>query len=183
MAYWPAAWASPPWPSVPVARGTSAPSASLRVGTAAHADLIRVGAGRTLGGLHGLAQERVAVHALERELAEDALAVRVHADNLARGDLAEEDLLRQRVLDLALECAAQRSRTEHGVVTLLGEQASWPHPTGSIAMSLSRMRSSRRATMRSTIWMISSWVSLREHHHVVDAVEELRLEVLLEPCR
>ena len=37
-------------------------------------------------------------------------------------ELGEEDLLGQGVLDLALDGAAQRARTEHGVVALLGEQ-------------------------------------------------------------
>ena len=39
-----------------------------------------------------------------------------------RTELAEQDLLRQRVLDLALDRAAQRPRTEHRVVTPLAQQ-------------------------------------------------------------
>ena len=47
-------------------------------------------------------------------------------------------------------------------------------------MSLSLSRSSTRASMRSTIWRISSWRQLVEDDDVVDAVEELGAEVLLE---
>ena len=43
-------------------------------------------------------------------------------DVLAGQELGVEDLLGQGVLDLALDGAAQRTRTEHGVVALLGEQ-------------------------------------------------------------
>src|SRR3954465_4345631 len=46
----------------------------------------------------------------------------VAENDLAGLQLAVEDLLREDVLDVALDRPAQRSGTEHGVVTLLGEQ-------------------------------------------------------------
>src|SRR5215210_2772899 len=51
-----------------------------------------------------------------------ALAGRIDQDDLTGAHLAEEDLLGQDVFDLALDGAAQRPGTEHGVVALLGEQ-------------------------------------------------------------
>src|SRR5689334_1943814 len=62
-----------------------------------------VGGPRALGG--------VRVHTLD-----------VHDHDLAALDLAEEDLLRQLVLDLALDGPAQRPGTQHGVEAPPGEQ-------------------------------------------------------------
>src|SRR5690606_27975169 len=51
-----------------------------------------------------------------------ALALGVHDHDVTGAQLAEEDLLRQRVLDLALDGPAQRPGAQHGVVALLGQQ-------------------------------------------------------------
>ncbi len=51
-----------------------------------------------------------------------ALALGVHDHDVTGAQLAEEDLLRQRVLDLALDRATQRTRAQHRVVALLGQQ-------------------------------------------------------------
>src|SRR5215470_1214710 len=54
---------------------------------------------------------------------EDDLTVeRVDDDRLARVELLPEDLLRERILDEALDRTTQRPGTERRVVTLLGEQ-------------------------------------------------------------
>src|SRR5690606_10940367 len=50
-------------------------------------------------------------------------ALDVDQNDLARGQLAEEDLLRQLVLDLALDRATQRTGAEHRIEPALGEQA------------------------------------------------------------
>src|SRR5699024_1419609 len=62
------------------------------------------------------------VHTGEGELAEQALAGGVHDDLLAGVQLAVEDLLRELVLDLPLDRAAQRPGPEHRVVPTLGDQ-------------------------------------------------------------
>src|SRR5699024_11829453 len=62
------------------------------------------------------------VHTGEGELAEQALAGGVHDDLLAGVQLAVEDLLRELVLDLPLDRAAQRPGPEHRVVPTLGAQ-------------------------------------------------------------
>src|SRR5262245_65474512 len=54
-------------------------------------------------------------HALEGELAFLTLPVGVDHDDLAGLDLTEQDLLRQLVLDLALDGPAQRPGAEHRV--------------------------------------------------------------------
>src|SRR5215213_9477574 len=59
----------------------------------------------------------------EGELLRRALGVvDVHHDDLTSGQLAVEDLLRQRVLDLALDGPAQRPGTQHRVEPAGGEQ-------------------------------------------------------------
>ena len=95
-------------------------------------------------------------------------------------ELAEQDLLGQLVLDVALDRATQRTGTEHRVVALASASRSLAAGVSSMPMSLSRSRLSSLAIIRSTISMISSWRELREHDDVVDAVEELGPEVLLE---
>lgn len=47
--------------------------------------------------------------AAERELAEDAFTLRIHDHALAVFELAEQDLLRDGVLDVALDDTAQRT--------------------------------------------------------------------------
>src|SRR5687768_3338346 len=59
--------------------------------------------------------------AAEHELRVLALALDVHNHDLAGSQLAVEDLLRKSVLDLALDGAAQRPGTQHGVVALRRE--------------------------------------------------------------
>src|SRR3954466_7758528 len=60
--------------------------------------------------------------AAEGELLAVVGGLGVDGGGLAGLELAVEDLLRQDVLDVALNRPAQRPRTEHGVVTLLGKQ-------------------------------------------------------------
>src|SRR5690606_2345473 len=79
------------------------------------------------GSLDRLAHYVVLVDSLERELAQDAFAFSIHADDLPGDQLAKQDLLAQRVLDLALQGTAQRPGTQHGVVALLGEQLLGSH--------------------------------------------------------
>src|SRR5690606_20122782 len=75
------------------------------------------------GDAHRLGRGDLAlVQAAERELPEEPLALGVDLDGLTRLELAVEDLLRQDVLDLPLDGAAQRPGTEDGVVATLGEQ-------------------------------------------------------------
>src|SRR5690625_3149011 len=69
-----------------------------------------------------LLDDAVAAAAGEGQLSEQALALGAHDDRVTDMDLAEQDLLRQGVLDVALDGAAQRAGTEHGVVPLLGQQ-------------------------------------------------------------
>src|SRR2546428_5388728 len=57
--------------------------------------------------------ERLDLDLLDRELAVD----RVHADGVARVELALEEHLRERVGDLVLDAARERPRAEVGVVT------------------------------------------------------------------
>src|SRR5436190_23441764 len=52
-------------------------------------------------------------HALERELRFRSGALHIDCDDLAGLQLTEEDLLRQAVLDLPLDRAAERPRAEH----------------------------------------------------------------------
>ena len=97
-----------------------------------------------------------------------------------RPQLVEEDPLGQRVLDLALDGPAQRPGTQHRVAALASRQPLRRSSVSSRPMSLLRSWVSIRAIMRSTICRICSSVELVEHDRVVDAVEELRPEVLLE---
>ena len=60
--------------------------------------------------------------AAERELAEDALTLRIHNHALAVLELAEQDLLRDGVLDVALDDTAQRTGAQQRVEALLREQ-------------------------------------------------------------
>ncbi len=54
-----------------------------------------------------------------------ALALHVDDHDVTGAQLAEEDLLGERVLDLALDRATQRAGAQNGVVTLLGRAAPW----------------------------------------------------------
>src|SRR6266566_9815120 len=81
----------------------------------------RLAPARDLGGRR--VRNRVGLgHALERELRFLAVAFDVDDDDLARPQLAEEDLLGQHVLDRPLDRAAQRPGPEDRVVAAHGEQ-------------------------------------------------------------
>src|SRR4051812_13594894 len=118
-------------------------------------------------------------HVGEGELLRLALALRVDPDVLPGAELGEEDLLGQGVLDLALDGAAQRARTEHGVVALLGEQVlGRGRELDAHVLVLEPLVELGDLEVDDLRDLLA--VEVGEHDRVVDAVEELGPEVLLE---
>jgi hypothetical protein len=106
-------------------------------------------------------------------------AVDVHHDDLTGGQLAVEDLLRQRVLDLALDGPAQRPGTQHRVEPAVRQQLL------GVLRDLQRHVLVRQLALHAGDHEVDDLDDLVlgqlvEHDDVVDAVEELRPEVLLE---
>src|SRR4051794_6870507 len=118
--------------------------------------------------------------AAEGELLRRALGVvDVDHDDLTSGQLAVEDLLRQRVLDLALDGPAQRPGTQHRVEAAVRQQL-----LGSRG-DLQRHVLVRQLGLHTGGHKVDDLDDLVlgqlvEHDDVVDTVEELRPEVLLE---
>src|ERR1700694_1742820 len=105
--------------------------------------------------------------------------VDIDGDQLAGSNLLEEDLLRERVLDLALDGAPQRTRTQHRVETALVQQG-----LGLVAqlhghvLALELLFHPGDHQVDHPDDLVAS--QLVEDDDVVDAVEELRPEVLLQ---
>src|SRR5699024_10541250 len=123
--------------------------------------------------------EVLGLDAFEDELGLAARTLDVDLDGLAPSDLREQDLLRQRLLDLELDRAEQRSGSQHG----LGE------PRGGPALRRIRALDLHALVGKTAIEALEEEVDdlddlfhaqLREHDRVIDAVEELGAEVLLE---
>src|SRR5690606_39583998 len=68
------------------------------------------------------ARTRSAFRREDPDLESVACRVHVHLELLARGEIADQDLLRERILDVALNRAPQRPGTELLVVTLVDEE-------------------------------------------------------------
>src|SRR5690625_4283709 len=116
--------------------------------------------------------------AAEREPATRALALDVHDHDLTAAELAEENLLRERVLDLALDRPAQWPGTEHRIEAVFG---------GQLLRGLGQLQT-HVLVPQSLVQTGDHEVDdphdlvlreLVEHDGVVDTVEELRTEVLL----
>ena len=118
-------------------------------------------------------------HGLERELRLRPGALHIDRDDLAGPQLAEQDPLRQIVLDLPLDRAAQRPRAEHRIIAPLGQQ-----------------RPGRGQQLQAHVPVLEPLIHLgdhqvhdgenlllaepAEHDGVIDPVQELRPEVLLQ---
>src|SRR5919199_296896 len=141
------------------------------------------GGGAVLGGAgrldrRGVGQLRL-LRTPEGEHGPPALALDVPDDDLAGLELAVEDLLGQGVLDVALDRAAQRAGPQDGVVALRRQQhlgrgreldAHVLVPEALVDPGDHQVDDLDDLLLR----------QLREDDRVVDAVEELRTEVLLE---
>ena len=92
--------------------------------------------------------------------------------------LPRDDLLRQRRLDLRLDGALQRPRAVDRVVAALGEPVLRAASVSSSAMLRSASRFRSRPSWMSTICAQVLAVERVEDDDLVDAVQELRPEVL-----
>src|SRR6478736_5400330 len=118
-------------------------------------------------------------HVGEGERLRLALALGVDLDVLAGREVPEQDPLRQGVLDLALDGAAQRTRTEHGAVALLGEQVlGGLRELHAHVLVLEPLVELGDLEVDDLDDLVAAQV--REDDGVVDTVEELGPEVLLE---
>ena len=127
-------------------------------------------AGRPSGPLAAPAQRALAKlqHAL----------VHADADPIARLELAAEDLLRQRIFDLLLDRALERPRTVDRIEARLAEQSRAPvSSSSSMLRSSSRRRSSPELDLDDRADLLGA--ERMEHDDVIDAVDELRPEILL----
>ena len=99
---------------------------------------------------------------------------------LAGPELLVEELLRQRILDEALDRAAERPSAERLVVAPEREQRA--RRVGQLDVDVLRLSAapSTRFIIRLTICFTSSCVSVVEDDHLVDTVEELRAELPLQ---
>src|SRR5262249_39776550 len=112
----------PAWPAAPGQQLARTGNRSGPVTTGRKLVLLLLG-GTALRLGQGRIRHRLGLrHALERELCLLALAFDIDDDDLAGPHLAEQDLLRQHVLDRPLDSPAQRPGPEHRVVATLGEQ-------------------------------------------------------------
>src|SRR5271166_1514903 len=105
----------------------------------------------------------------------------VHVDghDLSRSDLLEENLLRELVLDLALDGAPQRASTQHRVEATLGQQClGLVGQLHGHVLALKLARDPGDHQVDHLDDLVAS--QLVEDDDLVDAVEELRAEVLLE---
>src|SRR4051812_3508371 len=110
---------------------------------------------------------------------DDLVALGVDDDRLARVELLPQDLLRQRVLDVTLDGAAQRPGAQRRVVALLGEQVL--RRIGELepeALALQLRLHPHDEQVHDVVDVAAR--QLREHDDVVDAVEEFGPEVPLE---
>ncbi len=98
---------------------------------------------------------------------------------MAGTDLAEEDLLGELILDLALDGATQRTCTENRIESSLGQQRL--RLLGELDPHVLVLELGLDATDHQVDHLDDLVLSeLVEHDDVVDTVEELRSEVLLE---
>src|SRR3954470_8484132 len=159
-------------------RGT-APSWTTRgsLGLRGRALLVTLGARE--GDRRGVGQVDRLGLATERELLVRVLALDVHHDDLTRGQLAVEDLLAQRVLDLALDGPAQRPGTQDRVEAAVGQQllGGRRHLERHVLVRQLALHAGEHEVDDPDDLVLAQLV---EHDDVVDAVEELRPEVLLE---
>src|SRR6516164_1234611 len=118
-------------------------------------------------------------HADEGELRLFPGALDVDDHDVARPQLAEQDLLGQAVLDLPLDRAAQRTGAEHRIVAALGEQILGGRPDldahVAVLQPLVDLGDHQVHDLEDLFLL-----QLVEHDHVVDTVEELGPEVLLQ---
>src|SRR6266487_240619 len=107
------------------------------------------------------------------------VALAVDEDDLAGAQLVEQDPLGQRVLDLALDGPAQRPGAQHRVVALLGQEL-----LGVVGQLQAHVLVAKLgldpADHQGHDLQDLRLGQLVEHDRVIDAVEELRPEVLLE---
>src|SRR4051794_15891035 len=149
---------------------TRSPPRPDRRGVGHHYDRLRLTAkgelGLVVGGPRALGGVRV--HTLD-----------VHDHDLAALDLAEEDLLRELVLDLALDRPAQRPGTQHGVEPAAREQRLRRRRQldGHVLVGELRLHPRDHEVDHRDDLLLRQLV---EHDDVVDAVQELRAEVLLQ---
>ena len=100
-------------------------------------------------------------------------STRVHDDRLAGAELLVEELLGERVLDQALDRAAQRPGAERLVVALLWRAAPWPTSVSSISTSLA-FSWSRHPLHHEVDDVLDVVLGERaEHDDLVDPVDEL----------
>src|SRR5215212_4080788 len=118
----------------------------------------------------------------ERRILAGALAVPVvdvDCDKLTRSDLLEQDLLAQGVLDLPLDRAPQRPRTQHRIEATLGQQGlGLVRQLHGHVLALELLLHPTDHQVDHPDDLVAS--QLMEDDDVVDAVEELRAEVLLQ---
>ena len=106
-------------------------------------------------------------------------ALDVDDDDLPRADVVEQDLLRELILDLALDRPTQRTRTQHRIKATLGEQLL--SLVGQLQIDVLGLQLLLDAADHQVDHLDDLLGrQLVEHDDVIDAVEELRTEVLLQ---